>query len=86
MASPAGFEPATLCLEGIRARKINNLAGIIPNGTECYRASVYAGSRELLYHSVTLGRVWWWAQNWAQSGGVNPFVETNWIGTLAVSR
>jgi hypothetical protein len=23
----------------------------------------------MLRHSVTLGRVWWWAQNWAQSPG-----------------
>jgi hypothetical protein len=25
-----------------------------------------AGIRVLLRHSVALGKVWWWAQNWAQ--------------------
>lgn len=35
---------------------------------ECYKASVYVGLRKVLYHSVSLGLVWWWAQNWAQVG------------------
>jgi hypothetical protein len=35
--------------------------------TECYRCLAQQGFPSISRHSVALGRVWWWAQNWAQA-------------------
>jgi hypothetical protein len=48
-------------------REFNNLHGLLRIATKCYRSLVQQGFPAILEHSVTLGRVWWWAQNWAQS-------------------
>ncbi len=34
--------------------------------TECHGCLVRQGFPAKLRHVMTLGRVWWWAQNWAQ--------------------
>ena len=69
MVSAAGFEPATHALKGLAARKISNLHGI---ATNCYgvprkrrQTRVLGSFARLCVCSVTLSRVWWWAQNWA---------------------
>ena len=40
------------------------------SATKCYKLLQVLRSKALVFgvfHSVAFGRVWWWAQNWAQS-------------------
>jgi len=66
LVSAAGFEPATHALKGRAARRISDLHRVIRNATTCYRIVDQQGFPALRRDSVALGRVWWWAQNWAQ--------------------
>ena len=53
-------------LQGLVARRINNLHGVLRNVMEYRKCLAPQGFPVILRHSVTLGRVWWWAQKWAQ--------------------
>ena len=39
--------------------------------TKYYRCLAQQGFPPIREYSVALGKVWWWAQNWAQPFGVN---------------
>ena len=45
---------------------INDLDRVLRIVMECDRYLVQQGFPAIRRHSVTLGKVWWWAQNWAQ--------------------
>jgi len=49
------------------SRRINNLDRVRPFATNCDGCLVQQGFPAMARHSSTLSRVWWWAQNWAQS-------------------
>ena len=40
---------------------------LCPNATEAVPVAAFGAFGTLLSHSVTLSKVWWWAQIWAQS-------------------
>jgi hypothetical protein len=63
-----GFEPRTPCAQGLVARRFNNLDRLLRVVIKCYRCLVQQGFPAINERSVTLGKVWWWAQNWAQYG------------------
>jgi hypothetical protein len=67
-----GIEPATPCLQRLVARRINKLHGTRPIATKCYQVQRGLGVSRGTQHTVALGRVRWWAQNWAQSDGLHP--------------
>src|SRR5881628_2956518 len=67
MARPERFELPTFWFVAIAAPRISELHRALPLATECHRCRVQQGFPEVSKHSVTLGRVWWWAQNWAHS-------------------
>src|SRR5881398_539061 len=67
MARPERFELPTYCSGGLAARRTNNLDHVLRNVTECPRCYAQQVFPPIWRHSVTLGKVWWWAQNWAQS-------------------
>ena len=59
-------------------RRINKLHGMSRSAIKCYQVQRPLGFVRETEQPVVLSRVWWWAQNWAQSIGVNPSVETVW--------
>src|SRR5712664_1358584 len=67
MVDVTGLEPATPCLQRLVARRINKLDGRRRIATECYKCSAGLGLVVSRRQPVALGRVWWWAQNRAQS-------------------
>jgi len=67
MVGARGFEPRTSCAQGLTARRINNLHGISLSDTNCYQVTGFLSLALTDRHSVAIGKVWWWAQNWAQS-------------------
>ena len=63
---PERFELPTYCSGGLAARRIKELDGVSLIVTECHRSLVQRGFPVVSQHFIALGRVWWWAQNWAQ--------------------
>src|SRR5215469_378355 len=72
MARPERVELPTFWFVAIAARRINHLHGMGRNATGDYRCCTHKSLPHEDEYSVSLGRVWWWAQSWAQHRGVNP--------------
>ncbi len=81
MVGAIGFEPTTPCAQVMAARRINDLHGALQIATECHRCLVQQDFPAIPRHSVALGRVWWWAQNWAQSNR-DPRGDVFWDGRV----
>jgi hypothetical protein len=62
------------------ARRINNLHGVRPIATKCYQVQRGLGVGCGTQQPVALGRVRWWAQNWAQSRGVTVDRQASALG------
>jgi hypothetical protein len=87
-----GFEPGTSCAQGLVARRINKLHETRPIGTRCYQVERGLAVRRGTQQPVALGRVRWWAQNWAPhrslvkpplySGGCRSMAIARLIGTI----
>ena len=65
LAPRVGLEPTTLRLTADGSRRISKLYGVLPRARECHKGLQSQGLQRVAYHSVSLGRVRWWAQNWA---------------------
>ena len=65
-----GIEPVTACLQRLVARRINDLDGTRSFATECYQVQRRLEVRKGTRQPVSLSKVRWWAQNWAQSQGM----------------
>ena len=61
------LELQTSCAQGLFARRISKLHRVLWNATECDNLHNCKGLIEKDRQWVALGRVRWWAQNWAQS-------------------
>ena len=71
MARPERFELPTFWFVAVAARRISKLHGASRIVTECYGCRAQQGFPRVAQHSVSLRKVWWWAQKWAQSRGVD---------------
>src|SRR2546422_7473394 len=67
MVGERGFEPPTPWSRRLDARETNNLHRVRPTVMECAGIHIQQCFPAIRRHSVTLDKVWWLAQNWAQS-------------------
>jgi hypothetical protein len=63
---PERFELPTFWFVAVAPQEANNLDGVLRLMMECHRCFVLHSFPAMAQHSVVLGKVWWWAQNWAQ--------------------
>lgn len=56
------------CTQGLHAHRINELRGARRNAARCNKCSARLLLRTKYSHPVAVGRIWWWAQFWAQRG------------------